>query len=76
MSYNMKILVQLLRLYTANWSASCQLRFLNCPVYLLYSVAICIVGPRQPMAANYQPTYQVNITIISVIIIIVIIISF
>ena len=25
---------------------------------LLYSVANCIVGSQQPIAANYQPTYQ------------------
>ena len=76
MSYNVKILVQLLRSYTANWPASCQLGFLNCSFHLLYSVAICIAGPRQPMAANYQPSYQVNIAIISVIIIIMTIITF
>ena len=45
-------------LYIANWSASCQ--FLICSVHLFYSVDICIVGPHQPMAANYQPSYISN----------------
>ena len=49
-----------LRLYIANWSASCQLGFLTCSVHLLYSVDICTIGPHQPVAANYQPTYQIN----------------
>ena len=49
-----------LHLYIANWSASCQLGFLTCSVHLFYSVDICIVGPHHPMAANYQPNYQIN----------------
>ena len=43
-----------LHLYIANWSASCQLGFLNSSVHLMYLAAICIAGPHQPMAANYQ----------------------
>ena len=26
----------------------------------MYSVDICIVGPHQPMAANYQTIYQIT----------------
>ena len=63
-----------LRLYKANWSASCQLGFLTSSVHLLYSVDICMVGLQQPMAANYQPTYQIKIIIIIIIIIVIIII--
>ena len=33
--------------------------FIFCSVHLLYSADICIVGPHQPIAAKYQPTYQI-----------------
>ena len=33
--------------------------FIFCSVHLLYCADICIIGPHQPMAANYQPTYQI-----------------
>ena len=49
-----------LHLYIANWSASCQLGFLTCSVHSLYSVAICLVGPHQAMAANDQTSYQIK----------------
>ena len=42
-----------LGLYITNWSASSSLGFLTCSVHLRYSVAVCIVSTRQPMAANY-----------------------
>ena len=43
-----------LQLYTANWSASCQLGFVTCSIDLPYSVDKCIVGPHQPAGSNYQ----------------------
>ena len=49
-----------LHLYIANWSASCQLGFLTCSVHSLNSVALCIVGPHQFVAANYYPTHQIK----------------
>ena len=49
-----------LRLYVANWSASCPLGSLTGSVHLFYSGAICIVVSHQPMAATYQPTYQIE----------------
>ena len=37
-----------LRLFSDNWSASCQLGFFTCLVHLMCSVAICIISPHQP----------------------------
>ena len=48
-----------LRLYKVN-CPSCQLKFLTCLVRLLCSIAICIVGPHQPVFANYDATHQIK----------------
>ena len=32
----------------------------SCSVHLLYTVTICTVGLCHTMAANYEPTHQIN----------------